>query len=115
MMAALARAGTVVAAARPVRALLVVLANMFAFALVATSTVRAVMIHTALGAHARPVIEVVAAEQPVAAIELLAVFGRGHPASAAFGAATGIILDALPVTALLALAAFAIADAVGTM
>jgi hypothetical protein len=73
------------------------------------------MIDAALGAHARPVIEVVAAEQPVAAIELRAVIGRGHPAGAAFGAATAIILDTLPIAAFLALATFAVADAVGTV
>jgi hypothetical protein len=95
--------------------LLVVLTDVLAFALVATSAVRAVMIDTALGADARPVIEVVAAEQPVTAIELRAVIGRRDPARAALGTATGVILDALPIAALLALATFAIADAIGAI
>lgn len=115
MVAALARAGPVVTAARPVRALPIALTNMLAFALVATPTVRAVMIHTALGADARPVIDVVATEQPITAIERRAVIGRRHPAGTALGTATGIVLDTLPITTLLALAAFAIAGAIGAM
>ena len=74
-MAALPGAGPVVAAAGPLGALPIVLADMLAFALVAAAAVRAVMIDAALGAHARPVIEVVATEQPIAAVELRAVIG----------------------------------------
>ena len=75
MVAACARAGTVIAAAGPLRALLVVLADVLAFALVAAAAVWAVVIDAAFGAHARPVIEVVATEQPIAAVELRAVIG----------------------------------------
>ncbi len=86
-MAAFAGAGTVVAAAGPMRALFVVLADMLAFAFVAMTAVRAVVIDAAFGANARPIVDVVATDQPVAAVELRAVIGWSHTARLPFAPA----------------------------
>ena len=86
MVAALARAGAVLAAAGALGAMLVVLAGVrvFAFTLIAPATVAAIGIHAAFRADAGSVIQVVAADQTVTAIELRAVVRGGNTANGAF-------------------------------
>ncbi len=90
VVAALAGAGPVFAAAGSLRAVPIVLANVriFAFALVAMTAVRAVVIDTAFGADTRSVIKVVAADQAIAAVELRTVIGSGHATRMTFAVAT---------------------------
>jgi hypothetical protein len=118
MVAAFARAGAVLAAAGALGAVLVVLTGMrvFAFAFVALAAMRTVGIDAAFGANTRSVIEVVAANQAVAAIELLAVVDRDDPANGTFRLATSVaIVDAMAVATGLALAAFPVTDAFGAV
>lgn len=117
MMAALARAGAVIAATRPRRAAPVVLAHMgvCALAVVAVAAMPAIVIDAALGADARPVVEIVATDQTVAAVELRAVIDRSHPARASFGTAARVVIDTDPMAAFLALAALPVAHVIGTV
>ena len=88
----------------------------FELATVARTTDRplgAFMIGAAFGAD-RSVLRFTA-DQTVAAVELRTVIARSHPAGAALGTTAFVILDALVIAALLALAAFAIADAIGAI
>lgn len=96
----------------------VVLAHMgvFALASIAPTVLGAVGIDAAFGADTGPVVEVVAAEQTIAAIELLAAIGRRKDAAdAAFCLAAKVVVDAFTVAANLALAATAVARAVGAV
>ena len=114
-MAGLAGTGTVSATAGSLRALVVVLADVrvLAFTGVAPAAVIAIGIDTAFGADAAPVIEIVAADETVTAVELVAIVGGHNPARRAFGMATRVIVvDARAVATRLALAALAVADAV---
>lgn len=117
MMAALARAGAVIAATRPRRAAPVVLAHMgvCALAVVAVAAMPAVVIDAALGADARPVVEIVATDQTVAAVDLRAVIDRSHPARASFGTAARVIIDTNSMAAFLALAALPVAHVIGAV
>lgn len=74
LVTALAGALAVLTAAGPLRALLVVLADVrvFAFPFIAPTVLGAVAIDAAFGANAGAVVEVFAAEEAVAAVELFA-------------------------------------------
>jgi hypothetical protein len=114
VIAALTGTGPVLATAGPLGALLIVLANLRVFAnpFVAPPVLGAVAIDATFGADTRPVIEVVAAEETVAAVELLAAIVSGEdPANRAFRLAAEVIVDAVAVAAFLTLAAFAVAGA----
>lgn len=116
MMAALAGAGTVLAAAGVLRAFLVALAVVWPFApaLVAPGALRAVPVVAALGADRILGIPVLAADETVAAVVLRAVVRSGdfeQTAGLADFPAAGVEWHALIVAAFLALAAFAIAGA----
>lgn len=116
-MAARSGAAAVMAAAGSLRALAVVLAvvRVPAFALVAVLSVPAIDIDTAFGADTRAVVEVVAADVPVAAIELGAPLGGLDAANGALWPATFVTFDALAIAALFALAALPIADTLGAV
>ena len=86
MVAALAGAGTVLAAAGALRAVLIVVAlfvRPVAPALVAPGALRAIPVVAALGADRVLGVPVLAADQPVAAVELRAVFPTGVDQQAA--------------------------------
>jgi hypothetical protein len=120
VVTALAGAGTVLAAAGALRAVLIVVAEIreLAPALVAPGALRAIPVVAALSANGMLRIPVLTANEPVAAVELrAAISGRHFQETAGFvGAAAAVTeIDALALTALFALRACAIAGAFGAV
>lgn len=107
MVTALARAGSILAAAGSLRAFVIVLADMRvgAFAMMAVSAMPAIGIDAAFGADARLPIRMFAADEAIAAVELLAGIAAGHlhqSAGLAFVPAAVAKRHALAIAALLA-------------
>ena len=96
LVAALAGTGPIFTAAGALRAFLVVLTDVrvLAFPLIAPAVLCAIAIDAAFGADTRAVIEIVATEQPIAAVELRAARGAEDATGFAVLAATIVLRNA---------------------
>jgi hypothetical protein len=112
LVAARTGAGAVFAATGPLRAMPVVFTDVRirACPFVTPAVLGAVGIDTTLSTDTRSVIQVVAADQTVAAVELRTIVSWSNPTNGAFSLAALIVGHARSVAARLALAAFAVAD-----